>query len=159
MGYLFEQALEAASSVKRVAGKPRIGIILGSGLGKFAANIPNPEVVPYTRIRNFPPARVEGHAGELLFGEVSGVRVAVLSGRVHYYEGHGLDVVTLPTRALALLGIEALIVTNAAGGIRDDLNPGDLMAVEDHINFMGACIVELWGLDAGAAYQHTFQVS
>jgi purine-nucleoside phosphorylase len=138
MVYLFEQALEAASSVKRVAGEPTIGIILGSGLGRFAENLPNATIVPYTRIKHFPPARVEGHAGQLVFGDVGGVRIAVLSGRVHYYEGHGLETVTLPTRTLALLGIRALIVTNAAGGIRDDLNPGDLMTVEDHINLMGA---------------------
>ncbi len=137
MGYLFEQALEAASSLKRVAGEPRLGIILGSGLGRFAQNIPDAAVVPYTRIRNFPPARVEGHAGELFFGNLEGVRIAVLSGRVHFYEGHGIEAVTLPTRTLALLGIRALIVTNAAGAIREDLSPGDLMAVEDHINLMG----------------------
>jgi purine-nucleoside phosphorylase len=137
MGYLFEQALEAASSVKNIAGEPRIGIILGSGLGRFARSLPKPEVVPYTRIHNFPPARVEGHAGQLVFATIDGVRIAVLSGRVHYYEGHSLDSVTLPTRTLALLGIQVLVVTNAAGGIREDLHPGDLMAVTDHVNLMG----------------------
>lgn len=153
MVYLFEQALEAASSVKRVAKEPRIGIILGSGLGRFAENLPDAEAVPYTRIRHFPPARVEGHAGQLVFGEVGGVRVAVLSGRVHYYEGYGLDAVTLPTRALALLGIRSLIVTNAAGGIREDLNPGDLMVVEDHINLMGANPLQgMWDPRLGPRY-------
>ena len=138
MGYLFEVAQESAASVKGVAGEPVVGVILGSGFGPFAERLSKPVVVPYTRIPNFPPARVEGHAGELLFATLKGVRVAVLSGRIHYYEGHDLDTVTLPTRVLALLGVRALLVTNAAGGIRADLQPGDLMAVEDHINLMGA---------------------
>ncbi len=137
MGYLFETAQESAASVKAVAGDPLVGVILGSGFGPFAEKLPKPVVVPYTRIPNFPPARVEGHAGELLFATMKGVRVAVLSGRIHYYEGHDLDTVTLPTRVLALLGVRSLLVTNAAGGIRSDLQPGDLMAVEDHVNVMG----------------------
>lgn len=153
MVYLFEQALEAASSVKHVAGAPQIGIILGSGLGRFAESLPNASAVPYTRIRHFPPARVEGHAGQLVFGDVGGVRVAVLSGRVHYYEGYGLEAVTLPARVLALLGIRALIVTNAAGGIREDLSPGDLMVVEDHINLMGANPLQgMWDPRLGPRY-------
>lgn len=137
MSYVFEEALEAAASVKRYAGDPVLGFILGSGLGVFAQRLREPFKVPYTRIPNFPPARVEGHAGQLVFAEVAGVRIAVLSGRVHYYEGYGLDTVTLPTRTLALLGVRGLVVTNAAGGIREDLTPGDLMVVTDHINLMG----------------------
>ncbi len=137
MSYVFEEALEAAASVKQAAGSPLVGVILGSGLGNFARRLPQPEVVPYTRIPNFPPARVEGHAGQLLFATLQGVRVAVLSGRVHYYEGYNLDTVTLGARTLGILGIKALIVTNAAGGIRDDLGPGQLMVVTDHINLMG----------------------
>lgn len=136
--YVFEEALEAATAVTAVAGRPVVGIILGSGLGPFAKSVTNARAVPYTRIPNFPPARVEGHAGQLVFGEVSGVAVAVLAGRVHFYEGHSLDAVTLPTRVLAALGVRALIVTNAAGGIREDLTPGTLMAVTDHLNLQGA---------------------
>lgn len=138
MPYVFEEALEAAASLKPVAGKPVVGIILGSGFGPFAQQLRNAVTVPYTRIPNFPPARVEGHAGQLIFADLDGVHIAVLAGRVHYYEGYDLDTVTRPVRTLALLGVTGLIVTNAAGGIRDDLQPGDLMAVEDHINLLGA---------------------
>ncbi|MFG0316819.1 MAG: purine-nucleoside phosphorylase [Planctomycetota bacterium JB042] len=153
MNYVFEEALEAAAAVKSVAGQPTVGIILGSGLGVFARQIKAPTVVPYTRIPNFPPARVEGHAGHLIFADIGGVRVAVLSGRVHYYEGYGLDTVTLGTRTLALLGIRAMIVTNASGGIRDDLAPGDLMVIEDHINLMGAnALMGHWDPRLGARY-------
>ena len=135
--YVFENALEAAASVEAAAEKPVLGIILGSGLGDFARKLPGATRVPYVRIPNFPPARVEGHAGQLVFATLSGVRIAVLAGRVHLYEGHTLDAITLPTRTLGLLGIRGLIVTNAAGGIREDLAPGDLMAVSDHINMQG----------------------
>lgn len=137
MSYVFEQALEAAASVKSVAGDPEVGVILGSGLGNFCKRLSNPTVVPYGRIPNFPPARVEGHAGQLVFATVGGVRIAVLSGRVHYYEGYPLEKVTLGTRTLALLGISSMIVTNASGGIRDDLRPGNLMVISDHLNLMG----------------------
>lgn len=137
MSYAFEEALEAVASVKKVAGEPLIGVVLGSGLGGFGDELKHVQAVPFTRIKNFPSARVEGHAGELLFGEIGNARVAVLSGRVHYYEGHDMHSVTLPTRMLALLGIRGLIVTNASGGIREDLGPGDLMLIEDHINLMG----------------------
>ncbi|MFH0943865.1 MAG: purine-nucleoside phosphorylase [Planctomycetota bacterium] len=137
MTYVFEEALEAAASVKNVAGKPEVGVILGSGLGNFAERLQQPEAVPYARIPNFPPARVGGHAGQLLFASLGDVRIAVLSGRIHYYEGYSLDKVTLGVRTLALLGIKALIVTNASGGIREDLLPGKLMIIGDHINLMG----------------------
>ena len=137
MTYVFEEALEAAASVKSVAGNPEVGVILGSGLGEFAERLKHPEAVPYARIPNFPPARVEGHAGQMLFATVGTVRIAVLSGRIHYYEGYALNKVTLGTRVLALLGIKTLIVTNASGGIREDLQPGRLMVISDHINLMG----------------------
>ena len=137
MTYVFEEALEAAASVKKVAGNPEVGVILGSGLGDFAQQLRNTEAVPYARIPNFPPARVGGHAGQLIFASHGGVRIAVLSGRIHHYEGYSLDKVTLGTRTLALLGIKALIVTNASGGIREDLTPGTLMMLGDHINLMG----------------------
>jgi len=137
MTYVFEEALEAAASVKHVAKNPEVGVILGSGLGDFATQLRGTETVPYARIPNFPPARVGGHAGQLLFATFGGVRIAVLSGRIHMYEGYSLDKVTLATRTLALLGIKALIVTNASGGIREDLRPGTLMMLKDHINLMG----------------------
>jgi len=138
MGYLFEQVQEAASAIEKKASHPLIGVILGSGLGGFAKRLPEPTRVPYTRIPNFPPARVEGHAGQLMFADFKGVRIAVLAGRVHFYEGYSLATVTLPTRVLALLGVRGLLVTNASGAIREDLEPGDLFAVQDHINLMGS---------------------
>ena len=162
MSYVFEQALEAAAAVKKVAGDPVVGVILGSGLGVFARQMKAPTVVPYTQIPNFPPARVEGHAGNLMFADLNGVRVAVLSGRIHYYEGYGLETVTLGTRTLALLGIRALVVTNASGGIREDLEPGDLMVIEDHVNLMGAnALAGEWDPRLGPRYpdmSHAYDV-
>ncbi len=137
VSHAYEEALEASLAVREAARDPIVGLILGSGLGAFVRELEDAAVVPYGDIPNFPRVRAEGHAGELRFGHVGGVRVAVLSGRVHFYEGHGLDRVTLGARTLALLGVKALIVTNAAGGIRDDLDPGTLMLIEDHLNLMG----------------------
>lgn len=135
--YVFEEAQEAYAAVKKIAGAPQVGLILGSGLGGFAKLLKNARVVPYARIPNFPPARVEGHAGQLIFCTFRGVEIAVLAGRVHYYEGHALEEVTLPTRVLGLLGVKVLLVTNAAGGIAPALDPGDLMVITDHINLLG----------------------
>ena len=117
--------------------KPRIGIILGSGLGHFVQQINVDATFPYHTIPHFIPPTVEGHAGNLILGSVGDAQVAVLQGRLHYYEGHPMDVVAYPARTLAALGIEVLIVTNSAGGYGDGMKAGDFMIIEDHINMMG----------------------
>ncbi len=115
---LFAQASEAAAYVRtRTTLVPRIGIILGSGLGDFAAQVENATIIPYADIPHFPQSTVEGHSGNLVLGTIAGVPVAVMQGRVHAYEGYAMTEVTFPTRVLGLLGCTTLIVTNAAGGI------------------------------------------
>ena len=117
--------------------QPCVGIILGSGLGGFAAVVSDEVTVPYAAIPNFPQSTVAGHSGKLVLGEIGGVSVAVMQGRVHAYEGYSPQQVTFPMRVLGGLGIEALIVTNAAGGIRTSLHQGELVAISDHINLTG----------------------
>jgi len=117
--------------------KPKIGVILGSGLGSFVKEIDNQQIIPYNEIPNFLSPTVEGHNGNLIFGNVENVPLAVLQGRVHYYEGHSMETIVFPSRTLALLGIEILILTNSAGGLGDTMVPGDFMIIEDHINLMG----------------------
>ncbi|MDP8925082.1 MAG: purine-nucleoside phosphorylase [Chloroflexota bacterium] len=129
---------EAASTVRgRLGMAPRVGIILGSGLGPLADDVDDPVVVAYDEIPHFVPATVPGHAGQLVAGTLEGVPVAVMRGRVHYYEGYSLQQVTFPVRMLRRLGAEVLIITNAAGGLHSEYRPGDLMVLRDHINLMG----------------------
>jgi purine-nucleoside phosphorylase len=117
--------------------KPRIGIILGSGLGHFVQHMTVETTIPFHEIPHFIPPTVEGHSGNLILGTIDSVPIVVLQGRLHYYEGHSMDVVAYPTRTMATLGIEILIVTNSAGGYGDGMNAGDFMIIEDHINMMG----------------------
>jgi purine-nucleoside phosphorylase len=129
---------EAASSVRgRLPVTPRVGIILGSGLGPLADEVQDPTVVPYAEIPHFAVSTVSGHAGQLVGGTLEGVPVAVLRGRVHFYEGYSLQQVTFPVRTLRRLGAELLIITNAAGGLNPSYRAGDLMALTDHINLPG----------------------
>lgn len=116
---------------------PRIGLILGSGLGVLADEIEQPTKIPFDQIPGFPVSTVEGHAGQLVLGLLEGKQVLALQGRFHYYEGYPLEQVTLPVRMMKRLGIETIIVTNAAGGIQKEFNAGDLMLITDHINFTG----------------------
>lgn len=118
-------------------GGSRIGIVLGSGLGEFAQGLEDRSAIPYAKLRGFPPAGVVGHRGELVLGKAGGVRVAVLSGRAHYYEGLPMAGVVSAVRELARAGAKAVILTNAAGGIRRSFRPGDLMLVADHLNGFG----------------------
>lgn len=122
---------------ERLAVPPVLGVILGSGLGEFAERLEGAVRVPYDQIPGFPAAAVVGHAGVLVSGLVGGVPVAVLSGRIHYYEGHPMSDVVFPARVLGLLGCRTVIVTNAAGGIDRKMSPGDLMLIEDHVNAFG----------------------
>ena len=116
---------------------PRIGIILGSGLGAFASQVMDAVAIPYAEIPHFPQSTVAGHSGKLVLGTIGGVPVAVMQGRVHAYEGYPIDQVTFPTRVLGLLGCRTLIVTNAAGGIRANIPQGSLVAISDQINLTG----------------------
>jgi purine-nucleoside phosphorylase len=122
----------------RISRFPSAAIVLGSGLGAFADRIESPTVIPYGDIPNWPASHVIGHAGKLVTGRIAGRDVAVLSGRAHFYEGHALTTVTFATRVLARLGVKALVLTNAAGGINTSFAPGTLMVIDDHLNFMGS---------------------
>lgn len=117
--------------------KPKIGMVLGSGLGIYVDQIQNKTIIPYQDIPHFKRTSVEGHEGRLILGEVHGIPVAALQGRIHPYEGHPMEEIVHAVRTLAALGIEMLFVTNASGGINADFHPGDLVSIEDHINFSG----------------------
>lgn len=123
---------------EKIQVQPKVGLILGSGLGVLADEIEQPIKIKYEEIPNFPESTVEGHAGQLVIGELQGLPVLAMQGRFHYYEGYGLDQVTFPIRVMKELGIEQLVVTNAAGGINPSFSPGDLMLITDHINNVGA---------------------
>ena len=114
--------------------QPKVAIILGSGLHSLAKNIENPITIPYTEIPDFPVSTAPGHIGNLIFGKLNGVDVVVMQGRFHFYEGYPMSVVTYPVRVFALLGVEYLFVTNAAGGINKNFRVGDVMIINDHIN-------------------------
>ncbi|WP_080845375.1 purine-nucleoside phosphorylase [Cytobacillus gottheilii] len=131
--------VNAASFLKGKYSKaPKIGLILGSGLGVLANEISEPVKIPYNEIPDFPVSTVEGHAGQLVFGDLNGVDVVAMQGRFHYYEGYSFEKVTFPVRVMKELGVEILIVTNAAGGVNESFTPGDLMLISDHINNMGS---------------------
>lgn len=135
---LFSKAQAAVEYVRRRAAvAPRVGIILGSGLGGYASQVKDAVAIPYAEIPHFPQSTVLGHSGKLVVGTVGDVPVAVMQGRVHAYEGYAMEQVTFPARVLGLLGCAKLIVTNAAGGIRADIPPGSLIAISDHINLTG----------------------
>jgi purine-nucleoside phosphorylase len=119
-------------------GAPKIGIVLGSGFGGFADTLENPSILDASSIPNWPVSTVAGHRGRLVLGESGARPVMVLQGRVHFYEGYPIQRISFPIRVFGRLGITRLIVTNASGGIRSDLLPGDLMLITDHINFMGS---------------------
>jgi purine-nucleoside phosphorylase len=116
---------------------PQVGIILGSGLGSIAASVEFATIVPYTEIPDWPVSTVFGHQGHLVIGKIEDKEVIVMQGRVHYYEGYSMSQVVLPVRVLQRLGIEILMVTNAAGSVNPNFSPGDLMLITDHINLIG----------------------
>ncbi len=118
--------------------RPRIALVLGSGLGAFAGQLQAPVRIPYPKIPHFPKSTAVGHAGQLILGSVSGIPVAVMQGRVHFYEGYALKDVIFPIRVLARLGIRSLLLTNAAGGINLEFGQGALVLLRDHINLQGA---------------------
>ena len=121
---------------ERVAVLPRTAIVLGTGLGRLAAEIEVEQEFPYADIPHFPVSTVEGHSGRLLFGRLGGKEIMALEGRFHYYEGYDMKQVTFPVRVMHELGIRTLFVSNAAGGVNPDFEIGDLMLIRDHINFL-----------------------
>lgn len=127
----------AALIRERTSYKPEVGIILGSGLGSLAAAVEEATVIPFKELRAWPVSTVQGHEGHLVVGKLENHEVLVMQGRVHYYEGYSMSQVALPVRVMQRLGIETLIVTNAAGAVNDEYEPGELMLIKDHINMIG----------------------
>jgi purine-nucleoside phosphorylase len=121
----------------RIDGQPRIALILGSGLGSLAEEVQDPTIIPYGQLPNWPVSTVIGHEGSLVVGKLQNQEVIVMQGRVHYYEGYTMDQVTLPVRVMQRLGVEFLVVTNAAGAVNPKFEPGDLMLITDHLNMVG----------------------
>jgi purine-nucleoside phosphorylase len=135
----YQQASEAAEFVrKQIRVQPRIVLVLGSGLGGFADELDDARVIPYSEIPHFPRSSAIGHAGNLVIGKVGEMPVAVMAGRVHYYEGYSMQRVTFPMRVFARLGIQTVLLTNAAGGINQQLQQGCLVVLRDHINLQGS---------------------
>jgi purine-nucleoside phosphorylase len=133
-----EKIQEAASFLAgQTEYRPKIGLILGSGLGSLADQIGSPKAFPYQAIPHFPVSTVHGHAGQFVLGDLLGKTVIAMQGRVHYYEGYSMQQITFPVRVMKELGVEILIVTSACGGLNSKLYPSALMFVEDHINYMG----------------------
>ena len=138
MSDVLKQIEKAAGLIgKKMKGKPKIGMILGSGLGSLADKCSDAASIPFTEIDGYPKPTVVGHSGRLVGGTLAGKSVLVQAGRGHLYEGNPVSTVVLPVRVMAALGIETLIVTNAAGGIRAGFRPGDFMLISDHLNLMG----------------------
>jgi len=136
MSQLMEQLQETTAFIKsRFSESARVGIILGSGLGNLTEEIKVIDSIAYTDIPHFPVSTVLGHGGKLLLGELNGVKVLVMSGRFHFYEGYTAQQVAYPVRTMKLLGVETLLLSNAAGAVNPDYNVGDLMIINDHISF------------------------
>lgn len=137
--YLTMERIDRVASLvrERTKHQPRIGMILGSGLGGLAENVKDADVIPYRELDGWPVSTVQGHSGQLVIGELEGNTVLVMQGRSHFYEGYDMPLIGLPVRVMRRLGIEILIVTNAAGAVNPDYEPGDLMMLTDHLNLIG----------------------
>ncbi len=130
---------ECARIIKeRIDVTPTVGMILGSGLGEYAEKIENPIKIPYSDLPNFPVSTVHGHEGQFVVGTLHGKSVIAMQGRVHYYEGYSQREITLPIRIMKVLGVDYMVITNAAGGVNRNYKPGTLMLIRDHINFSGS---------------------
>ena len=133
-----QQIDEAADTIrKKISNRPRVGMILGSGLNSLADSVQNAVVIPYGELPNWPISTVHGHAGQLVIGELEGQSVFVMQGRIHFYEGYSMSQITLPVRVMLRLGLEMMFVTNAAGGVNPDFVPGDVMLITDNLNLIG----------------------
>ncbi|MFA9405257.1 MAG: purine-nucleoside phosphorylase [Anaerolineales bacterium] len=148
MEYLMESDInEATQAIRdRTKVEPKIGMILGSGLGNLAESVENKQAFSSKEIPGWPASTVEGHEGRLVFGELEEKPVFVMQGRAHYYEGHPIARIGLPVRVMQTMGVEIIIITNAAGAVHPDFSPGELMLIVDHINILGmAGITPLYG--------------
>lgn len=135
---MYDKVIETVEYLNnRVTNRPKIAIILGSGLGDLVDYMENKVEIDYEEIPNFPVSTVAGHAGKLVFGSIGGVEVLAMKGRFHFYEGYEMKQVTYPVYVMKKFGIEKLVVSNAAGGSNRDFKPGTLMLITDHINFFG----------------------
>ncbi len=133
-----EDIKQAAQAImKRIKISPQVALVLGSGLGGLADEVEDPVIIPYADIPNWPVSTIHGHSGRLVIGSLVGVPVMVMQGRAHYYEGYPMDQVTLPIRVMQQMKIGTIILTNAAGAINPDYQPGDVMALNDHIGLIG----------------------
>lgn len=136
---LYDRIQETTAFLRqRTGARPRFGIILGTGLGRLAEQIQEAVTIPYAEIPHFVASTAESHAGNLVFGRLAGVEIVAMQGRVHFYEGYSMEQITFPVRVMKSLGTDSLVVSNAAGGMNPRHAPGDLVAVVDHINLMGA---------------------
>ena len=136
--YSIEDMDRIADEIRsRITIQPVISLILGSGLGLLSDTIEDPVIIPYHDLPGWPISTVEGHAGELVIGNLEGKDVLVMNGRIHFYEGYEMSQVTLPIRVMQRLGIRIVLVTNAAGGINQDFEPGNPMLITDHLNLLG----------------------
>lgn len=132
---MLEKINETAAYIRaKMTAQPRVGIILGTGLGNLATQITEKIEIPYQEIPNFPVSTVEGHSGKLIFGKLGNTDVLAMQGRFHYYEGYDMKAVTFPVRVMHAIGIDTLFVSNASGGMNPDFEIGDLMIITDHIN-------------------------
>jgi purine-nucleoside phosphorylase len=133
-----EQIGQGADAIRaRTGHKPRVGLILGSGLNDLANSVQNADVIPFGDVPHWPTSTVHGHAGRLVIGALEGQPVLVMQGRIHFYEGYSMSQVTLPVRVMQRLGVEMLVVTNAAGGVNPEFAPGDVMLITDNLNMVG----------------------
>jgi purine-nucleoside phosphorylase len=136
--YSIEDMDRIADEIRsRISIRPEISLILGSGLGLLSESIQDPVIIPYHDLPGWPISTVEGHAGELVVGNLEGKDVLVMNGRIHFYEGYEMSQVTLPIRVMQRLGIKIILVTNAAGGVNQDFIPGNPMLITDHLNLLG----------------------
>lgn len=136
--YSIEDMDRIADEIRsRISIQPGIGLILGSGLGALSESVQEPTIIPYHDLPGWPISTVEGHAGELVIGTLEGKEVLVMNGRIHFYEGYEMSQVTLPIRVMQRLGIKIILVTNAAGGVNQDFEPGNPMLITDHLNLLG----------------------
>jgi purine-nucleoside phosphorylase len=132
-----EQIDEAVDAIrKRTSYRPRVGLILGSGLNSLADSVQKADIIPYGQLPNWPVSTVQGHAGRLVIGELEGQTALVMQGRIHFYEGYSMSQITLPVRVMLRLGLEMMFVTNAAGGVNPDFSPGDVMLITDNLNLI-----------------------
>ncbi|WNF38596.1 purine-nucleoside phosphorylase [Bacillaceae bacterium IKA-2] len=138
MENMYNKIKESAAFIAgQIKIKPEIGLILGSGLGELADEIDHAVKIAYSDIPNFPVSTVEGHAGQLVIGELDGKYVIAMQGRFHFYEGYSMQEVTFPVRVMKELGVELMVITNACGGMNKSFQPGDLMIITDHLNMTG----------------------